>query len=309
MKKFIAFILIAVLCLSCLASCGVSYTKNEFFSEEFLTQNNLADMPVPPHLDASVYGSNSLLGNILYLNLTDEEYEQYVEDLLNYLRAKEDIYYLGYSVGSGLWGEMLPYDEIAPITDSYNTKADEHHIFFATKDGLSNSDFLYSPVEFVIVRESGKLKFDKYEYNTHIGICGGNRAQARWNQCGAEHTYDEGIEYIIPGSEGSITKYTCVYCGSTKLSDHIGDANIYNVTVDDTNADHYIVDRPQLGVSGLVYDVKVLKTEGAEYRFTVNGTEIEPRESPDGRLLYGFVMPSSDVALRLEIVENIAPAE
>lgn len=182
-KKLLALCLMALLCLYCLSSCSISYTKNEFFSEEFLTQSKLLDMPTPPHLDASVYGSNSLFGgSILYLNLTDEEYERYVEDLLDYLQAKEDIYYLGYSVGGRLWGEMLPYDEIAPITSSYNTKSDEHHIFFATEDGLGNSDFLNSPVEIVIIRGSGKLEFDNYEYNTQIGICDGKLAQARWNQ-------------------------------------------------------------------------------------------------------------------------------
>ena len=233
MKKILILVLTVVLCLCSLASCGVSYAKNEFFSEEFLTQNKLADMPMPPHFDASVYGSNSLLGNILYLNLTDEEYEQYVEDLLNYLRAKEDIYYLGYSVRSGLLGEMLPYDEIAPITDSYDTKGEEHRFFFSIVDGLGNWDMLDAPVEFEIIRESGKLKFDNYEYNTRIGICDGNRARATWNQCGAEHTYDEGIEYKVAGSDETITEYTCVHCGSTRLSDFIGDMKIYNITIED----------------------------------------------------------------------------
>ena len=300
MKKLLAFCLTVVLCLCCLASCGVSYEKNGFFSEEFLTQNKLADMPLPPHLDDSVYGSASLLGNMLYLNLTDEEYERYVEDLLNYLRAKEDIYYLGFSVGGRLLAEMLPYDEIAPITDSYNTKKDEHHIFFATEDGLGNSDFLNSPVEFIIIRESGKLTFNNYEYNTKIGICDGNLARAAWNQCGAEHTYDEGVEYPIPGSDRMITEYTCVHCGSTKLSDFIGDMKFYNITIEDV--DNCLIDRPERGVSGVIYRIKSHKIIDADLKFVVNGTRIYPRETDDDKWIYEFVMPCEDIVITAEIV-------
>lgn len=306
MKKILACLLIIILCLSCLASCENSYVANQFFSDELLSENGLSDMPVPPGVDNSALRS----GIILYLNLTDAEYEKYARDLLDYLRAREDIYYLGFSVGQYLLAEMMPYDEIAPITDSYNVKKDSHDIFFSLEDGLTNSnEMLRTPVEIKIVREPGKLTFNDFEYNTSIGIYSGYRANARWNLCGAEHTYDEGIEYAILGSGGSITEYTCIYCSSTELSDYIGDTNIYNVTVEDTNADHFIVDRPQRGVSGMVYDIKVLKSEGEQYRFTVNGTEIQPRESADGRLLYGFVMPSSDVVLSLEIIEETAPAE
>ena len=307
MKKLFACMLAILLCLGCLVSCGVSYTQNGFFSDEFLAQNKLSDMPMPPHLDDSVYGS-TFFGNILYLNLTNEEYEQYVEDLLDYLRAKEDIYYLGYSVGSGLWGEMLPYDDIAPITDSYNTKADEHHIFFATKDGLGNSDFLNSPVEFVIIRESGKLKFDNYEYNTTIGICDGNLAQARWDQCGAEHTYDEGIEYKIAGSDRTITEYTCVYCDSTKSSDFIGDMKSYKVTIEDTAADHYILDRRDSVISGVIVGFRTQKLIDADLKFTANGTEILPREGEDGTWIYEFIMPCENVVIITEIVENTPSA-
>ena len=304
MRKLLALILISALCVCCLVSCGISYTKNEFFSDEFLTQNKLTDMPLPPRLEDSVYGSNSLLGSILYLNLTSEEYEQYVEDLLNYLRAKEDIYYLGYSVGSGLLAEMLPYNEIAPITDSYDIKDDEHRFFFSTVDGLGNQNMLDTPVEIGIIREMGKLKFDDYEYNTQIILCDGYLASAMWNLCGAEHTYDEGIEYKIAGSDGMITEYTCVHCGSTKASDFIGDMRSYKITIEDTEADHYIIDRCDSAISGVIVGFKTQKIIDADLKFTVNGTEIYPRETDDDKWIYEFIMPCADVTVVTEVVTN-----
>ena len=296
MKRLLALILTAILCLCCLASCGGSYNKNEFFSEEMLTQNKLADMPVPPHVDNSV----NQYGNILYLNLTKDEYESYVSDLLQYLRAKEDISYLGYSVGSGLVAEMIPYDEIAPITDSYSPSRDSHKIFFSTKNGIDDNNYLNYPVEIEIIRKSGKLNFDNFEYNTQICISDGYSAQAQWNLCGTEHTYDEGIEYKIAGSDRTITEYTCVNCGSTELSDFIGDMKFYNITIEDI--DNCLIDHPTEGISGTIYRVKAHKIIDADLKFVVNGTRIYPRETDDDKWIYEFVMPCEDIVITAEIV-------
>ena len=244
MKKLLALVLTAFLCLWCLASCQGSYSANEFFSEDLLSEYKLADMPVPPHMDNSVMRADKFL----YLNLTKSEYEQYVNDLLEYLRTKEDIYYLGYSIGQWLLAEMMPYHEIAPITDSYNTSDDSHDIFFSIENSLGNNDFLGTPIKIRIVRSSGKLNFNDYEYNTLICIYDGYSAAASWNLCGAEHTYDEGVEYKIAGSDGTITEYTCVICGSTKISDFIGDMKFYKITIEDI--DNCLIDHPTEGISG-----------------------------------------------------------
>ncbi len=304
MKKLLALCLTLILCLCCLTSCRWFYTevKNEFFSEDFLSQCKLGDMPVPPHVDNSVYSSGGSWGHILYLNLTADEYEQYVEDLLNYLRGKEDIYYLGYSVGSGLLAEMMPYDEIAPITDSYDAKNEEHRFFFSTAEGLGNQNMLDTPVEIGILRKFGKLKFENYEYNTQIILCDNFLASAMWNHCGAECTYDEGIEYKIPGSDRTITKYTCVHCGSTKSSDFIGDMKSYRVTIEDTDADHYIIDRLDSVISGVIVGIKTQKIIDADLKFVVNGTRIHPRETEDGKWIYEFIMPCEDIVITTEIV-------
>lgn len=302
MKKVLTILICAITCVTILSSCS-NYSKNEFFSNERLSQNKLTDIPVPPNLSDSVISHNGSWGDVLYLNLTNAEYEQYIIDLLTYLKAKEDIYYLGYSIGSGLLGEMFPYDEIAPITDSYDAKGDDHHFFFSTVDGLGNSNSLDTPVEIRIIRDSGKLKFDNYEYNTKIIICDGMLAHSTWNQCGAEHTYDEGIEYQIAGSDSTVTEYTCVYCGCTEVSDFIGDMKTYQIIISDTEADHYIVDRRDSCISGVICCIRTQKPVDAELKFTVNGTEIEPREKGYGYLWYEFIMPCSDVVVTTELTK------
>lgn len=255
-------------------------------------------MPLPPNVDNSVIEN----GNILYLRLDRAEYEQYVSDLVKYLRERNDIYYLGYSVGFH-YNNFFRASVIAPIKDGYDVSLDKHEFIFSTEDRLKGrtEDLLASPVEISVLYEYGQLKYKGFEYNTRICIYSGIRANAEYNVCAAEHTYDEGIEYKIAGSDETITEYTCVHCGSTDLSDFIGDMNIYNITIEDTDADHYIIDRPEEGVSGIIYQIKTRKLIDADLKFTVNGTEIRPREAEYDRWVYEFVMPCEDIVITTEI--------
>ena len=84
----IAFILMAL----SLTACSNAYQKNLFFSNELLELNKISDLPVPVGVDNSVIK----YGDILYLNITEDEYIKYVDDLLEYLKSKDDIYYLVY---------------------------------------------------------------------------------------------------------------------------------------------------------------------------------------------------------------------
>jgi len=145
--------------------------------------------------------------------------------------------------------------------------------------------------------------------NTRICIYSGIQANAEYDVCAAEHTYDEGIEYKIAGSDETITEYTCVHCGSTELSDFIGDMKIYNITIEDTDAARYILDRPEEGVSGVIYRISVYKPVNAYVKFEVNGTEIIPRDTNYNKWIYEFVMPCADVVITTELVGNSAPAE
>lgn len=298
MKKKFAFCLMIVLCLCCLASCRSSYQKSAFFSDELLSPKKLTDMPVPPGVDHSVIQN----GGYLYLNITKDAYRQYVDDLLDYLRTKEDIYYLGYYISSALQGEIMPYSNIAPITEDYDTSGNDHQFFFSTEDGLDKWDMLKSPVQIRITRETGKLKFDGFEYNTKIKIVGGYNASASWNQCAAGHTYDDGMAYPIAGSDKTITQYTCVHCAEQEYSDFIGDMKIYRITIEDTDADHYIINRRDEAVSGVIIGFKTPKLIDADLKFVVNGTVIQPRETEDDKWIYEFVMPCADIVITTEIV-------
>lgn len=300
MKRILPCLLIAILCLTCLVSCN-SVVKNKYFSQELLERTGLEDMPIPPSVD----NSRLQFGMILYLNITEEEYESFVEEVKAYIKGREDIVYLGYSVGQYLEGEMLPYDEIAPVSDKYWERKDLD-IFFSTERELSGRDGknLINPVEIKIVRKEGKLAKTNFEYNTFIAIFDGVRACAKWNLCGAEHTYNEGKEYKIAGSIKTITEYTCVNCGSTKFSDYISDLKPpYKITIVDTEYDHYLYTRPKESYAGQIVSINAMKIIDADFKVTANGTELLPQETQyDDMWRYEFIMPREDVVIMTEIV-------
>ena len=298
MKKL--FFILFVTLIFLLSACNNSYQDNQFFSVDFLNQNKLTNMPEPPGVDNSIiqYGTS------LHLNLSNEEYLKYVEDLLAYFHLKDDIYYLGYSVGSALMAEMFPYNEIAPLTETYKTSLDNHDFFFSKNDELDDKNFLIEPVEIEIRRDFEKLKYNNYEYNTQICISEGSAATAQWNICGAEHIYGEGVEYKIPGSTNTIFEYLCIHCGNSKLLDFIGDMKSYNIIIEDTNADHYIINRRDSAISGVIIGIKTQKLIDADIKFIINGTEIKPHETEDDKWSYDFIMPCCDIVITTEIVTN-----
>ena len=297
MKKFV-FIFLCLISLLGLTACNASYDENKFFSDEVLSQAQLNDIPVPANIENSVIQ----YGNKLYLKLTDDEYVQYIAIVLNYLKTKEDIYYLGYSVGSGLVGEMFPYNEIAPLTENYKETLDNHHFYFSKEDKLDDDNFLSEPVEIDIKRVNAELTYKKFQYNTQIIINEGHLAQAQWNICGATHTYDEGKEYKVPGSNNTVTEYTCIHCGSTEMSNFIGDMKMYNIIIEDTNADQYIIKKSDSVPSGVIVSILTQKLIDADIKFIVNGTEIKPNETEDDKWSYDFIMPCCDVVITTELI-------
>ena len=100
MKRIIAFILMLVISLISLTSCDILagafliwvavnqetsiVAENEFFATEYLVECKLEDMPVP-----NVNGSFRT-DTVLYLNMTDEEFDAYSKQVFDYLWAKED---------------------------------------------------------------------------------------------------------------------------------------------------------------------------------------------------------------------------
>ena len=110
MKKWIAIFLLLSMALP-LCGCVPEWPKDTFYRADILAECDLSDLPVPK-LENSRLG-----GEYLYCNLTQEEYETYVAELLAYLRGREDIHHLSYQHSRHLIAEMWPIDVCVPLPE------------------------------------------------------------------------------------------------------------------------------------------------------------------------------------------------
>ena len=310
MKKWLMYILTICMSMLCLSSCKriPEREKEVFFSEETLTAASLTDMPVP-NLNGAVLED----GETLYCTLTYAEYRNYMKVLLDYLFAREDIYYLSYPVGSGL-DLIFTYDKVVPLKPEYDvTQKNKNEFVFSTSDTLAGNDGqrLIDPVHIGVVRHdtSVQLEHSKDTYNTCIYIIMDEMfAGARYDPCELEHTYDEGEVYLVPGSEETCTISHCVHCGSKKITPFIGDMNgAYKVNVAAGSRIYFMNSSIQTEYyPGLLYELYTV----APYEnivVTVNGTEIPAtvvERNGFERNRYAFIMPNADIEV-VVTVEDI----
>ena len=186
MKRIIAIVLMLVFFLISLTSCDIlagaflvwvgtqqqttMVAENEFFATEYLAECKLEDMPVP-NVDGSFRTETKL-----YLNMTDEEFDTYSKLVFDYLWAKENAYFKGYEVDSGLAGGIffVGEDRYAPLLEDYNLENDAHRFIFSTTEFLNEGDeyniHYWNYVVIRIVRSSGTLEKEDFTYNTTIHI-------------------------------------------------------------------------------------------------------------------------------------------
>ena len=103
MKRLCITLWICILIATCLTACastGMSF--GSFYSKEYLAEKHLQDIPVPGNLSESVLTSDKTF----YVNMTDDEYQKYVSDVLSYLQGREDIHYLGSPASFALGGNV-----------------------------------------------------------------------------------------------------------------------------------------------------------------------------------------------------------
>ena len=186
MKKIVAILLLIAMCLTFMTSCDIlagafliwagtqqsttTVAQNEFFAAEYLAECKLEDMPVP-NVEGSFRTETKL-----YLNMTDDEFDAYSRLVFEYLWAKEDAYYKGYEVDSGLAGGIFfaPEDRYAPLIEDYDLESDAHRFIFSTTEFLNEGDeyniHYWNYVVIRITRVDGKLEKEEFTYNTTIQI-------------------------------------------------------------------------------------------------------------------------------------------
>lgn len=306
MKKLIAMLLLLSMALP-LFGCLPNYPADTFFGAELLAGHNLSDLPVPK-LENSRLG-----GEYLYCNLTQEEYESYVAELVAYLRGREGVYHLSYRHSRYLLGEIVPVDVCVPLPEDYDHTGDMHSFVFSYTEEL-HENRIANPIRISVIRETDTLFRTDFTYNTIIQLQPSSSIPAELDYCAAEHTYDEGEVYPVPGLDRSVTIYHCIHCGSKTQSAYPVDSRkSYTVTVSEglnyiwgNNRNHFPWGIDSM-YAGLELEIICLIPEKGTLQVLVNGENIPVLRTQDDKQTFGFLMPEADVEIEIRLItENEA---
>lgn len=316
MKKILFSTIVAVIMLSLVSCFGkekeINYTHNVFFTEETLALYHFENLPVPEFQDSRIDEEKP---NILYLNMTDEEFDSYSVEVAEYLLSRDDIYYAGiaYDVTLFVGPLFIPmsYDVYIPLSDNLEELGDTNKFAFALDSELTTGwvmNGMKQDYEISLYRIDGALEGNtSYTYNTYIKI---SEARAVYETCAKEHKYGEELAYPVPNTDIVIDIYYCTYCGSQGQSDYYGgaDTNAYSISIiQGKDCLEYECLRKYTvnpsGYAGLEEEIKVLKNENLDYSITVNGFEIPMLYEEGDYLVYGFIMPKCDIEIKICLVE------
>ena len=302
MKKLIAMLLLLSMALP-LFGCLPDYPADTFFGAELLAEYNLSDLPVPK-LENSRLG-----GEYLYCNLTQEEYESYVAELVAYLRGREDIYNLCYRYGRTLQFGAFPLDTCAPLPEDYDYTGDQHAFVFTYMEALGDDNRMADPIRISVIRETDTLFRTDFTYNTILQLQPSSSIPAELDYCAAEHTYDEGEVYPVPGLDRSVTIYHCIHCGSKTQSAYPVDSRkSYTVTVSEglnyiwgNNRNHFPWGIDSM-YAGLELEIICLIPEKGTLQVLVNGENIPVLRTSEDKVTFGFLMPEVDVEIEIRLI-------
>ena len=309
MKKALACILTLVLTISCFSSCFASKawedgkTKNSFFSKEHLSKFDVENFPIPKL-------ENSYLDETdekLYLNLTRQEYEDYVKAVVIYLQNPEEFTVSGYHCETGIFGLLIipvPEYMFAPLNNDHIDYSLDSHLFMFSKEEIVNWHGETDLIEEKFI----SIKWNPTEHNsgiTHtVEINFESSHLSKYLPCYHGHDFDSST-YPIAGSGKELTIYTCKFCGEKKQSEYIGSNNMTQYSITVVNGEEYVLDYDSYGYSGLLYEIKTPILIDADIRITANGTDIPKTNSEAGCWIYEFIMASENVEISVEVVGGL----
>ena len=311
MKRILSFIITIALILS-LSSCFFSAPwdegklKDTFFSEETLIQHGLEELPTPK-LEGSYLDEEE---NILYLDLTREEYAEYAKAVVDYLRAKEGLTVSGYLCEKGIFGLLIipiPEYKFAPLDDGYTDYSRDSHSFVFSKEYIEyyGEEIELEEEEHLTIKWNPTDHGKGLEHTVEVEL--GGTYMSKYLPCYNGHNM-KNMTYPVPGTVDEVAVSTCKVCGEQEMDKYVGadDTTLYSVSADEDSKSaiyEYVIDLPNGGYAGTLNEVIVPKIAGATVRVSVNGVEIPLSEDDGEYLIYGFIMPCSDVVISVEVTK------
>ena len=310
-KTFAVLLLLAVLC-GALSSCFLFGTpspweegllRNTFFTTEFLAEHGVEDFPAPK-LEGSYFDAEK---NILYLNLTREEFDAYTDDIVDYLRQKEELKVKGFKSGSDLTGVFLllsrypllasiDVEEIPYITENerlFGFSTEELGELYDGRREVEDPHFVCLTWE-PTTKESGATYTTVMEFPHFY--------DAKYEVCYHGHEF-ESATYPVPGTVFTTTIMTCNRCHEEEREGYGYGDDLKEFSWTVTEGTELVASgMHSLAYRGELVEIPVKVIENATVRVIANDTELPLVKTTDGTWIYAFVMPYGDVTITVERV-------
>ena len=318
MRRILTLILLILCTSALLSSCFLfrdptpweeGKQKDTPFSDELITGMGLDEMPMPS-IENSYLSSD---GSVLYCNMTREEYLAYVQSVVDFLRASEELYNPGHRFGytyRGVFLLLYRIDEFAPLTDAYDVDADSHRFIYAVD---SEVEYGYEYGELVSERfisvdwcpTTPKNSEFSYTVKIKLDLYGGHT----YHFCYYEHDVVSRATYPVPGSDKQITLFDCRRCGWNDRTEYLdwGYREDHNYEITVVEGQQFVVGSTgDKCFANLTYELRTIPIYDADLRVLANGTEIPRTDANEEYWSYRFIMPGYDVEITIEIVGDEA---
>ena len=133
------FLFVCFLPLSaCIGEKWMEELPSQWFTSELLADYGVEDLPSPP-IETGRLRTNNATKETFYFYATYDEVQTLAREILEYLRANENVYHLCELQGhGGLVAEMLPYDNYLPVTDEFVFEESAYVFAYSLSPELAN---------------------------------------------------------------------------------------------------------------------------------------------------------------------------
>lgn len=309
-----ALLLIAILC-GILSSCiffGSATPWEEgklpktFFGADYLAERGVEDFPVPK-LEGSYFDPDN---NILYLNLTREEFDAYTSTVVTYLRKKEELKVKGYHCGNDVWGLLIipiRVYQLAPLeAEKISYLDDNERLFgFSTQEPnpLSSGESEVKSVKFVSLSWEPTTQDSGASYTTVMQFPA-LTMRAEYLPCHHGHDF-ESVTYPVPGTVFTTTISTCKRCREEQSEGYgYGDElKEFSYTVTE-GSEHLVWGIHASAYRGELVEIAVKAPTEGDLKMIVSGTEVPKVKETETEWTYAFIMPYGNVTVTIEEIEN-----
>ena len=258
MKRLISLSIVLCILILCLQSCILrhDYIENMWFSEETLAECLVPDFPVIDAPNVNYRGAR------INLNITDSEYEDYVNLVYEYLSA-QDFKYFGTEGGmiSSFFGAWTTY-YFEPASELADFRGYDGRYRFVFSDGSLD--------------EEGEVIFNKivlYRFDTE--------------------TIDYGLKEFLCNTGVALLH------GSDSA---IGGFYEYDISYDDSAESGFIDGfKPDSAVAGETVVLRVHPIMDADLDLYVDGERVQSTHRDSDYWEYVFIMPTHHVNITVEI--------